>query len=153
MYRDQSLQSFQFEAAASKADLFPLFGPVRETEWLPEWKPHFVYPPQGSNDAPGTVFITPGYTPGSRRVWVMVQHDPIQGLAQYVVTQQDHSTAEIRVQVDSLNSSNSRITVSYRRTALVPEADEFVQDFTKSFASQREVWKSAIDRWIQSRAA
>ena len=45
--------TFDLPAAASRA--LPLFGPVREAEWSPDWNPDFVYPAE-NRQAAGTVF-------------------------------------------------------------------------------------------------
>jgi hypothetical protein len=53
----QQAQSFTITLQGSVAEITPLFGPVREQEWAPDWAPHFIYPAQGGQEE-GAVFTT-----------------------------------------------------------------------------------------------
>ena len=41
---EQRAQSFTIGLNGSVADVTPLFGPVREAEWAPDWSPRFIHP-------------------------------------------------------------------------------------------------------------
>ena len=54
---EQRAQSFTIGLNGSVADVTPLFGPVREAEWAPDWSPRFIHPAQGVQRE-GVVFTT-----------------------------------------------------------------------------------------------
>lgn len=147
--RRQATRSFAFTASSSFEHTFPLFGPVREAEWEPAWAPVFVHPPGGSNDQPGTVFVTAGYTPGSQRIWVMTDHDSAAGLVRYVTIQPGHSTAEIQVHVRSLGADTCQVTVTYRRTGLSAEGNGFVDAFAAGFEQEGPHWEAMVNRRLR----
>src|SRR5258708_32546799 len=55
--REHAEPSMVLRLPAPPAVAFPLFGPVRETEWAPEWSPTILYPADHSQKA-GDVFTT-----------------------------------------------------------------------------------------------
>ena len=60
---EQRAQSFTIGLNGSVADVTPLFGPVREAEWAPDWSPRFIHPAQGAQRE-GVVFTTTSATAG-----------------------------------------------------------------------------------------
>ena len=52
---EQRTQSFTIGLNGSVADVTPLFGPVREAEWAPDWSPRFIHPSQGAQQIPLSV--------------------------------------------------------------------------------------------------
>ena len=66
---EQRAQSFTIILNGSVSDVTPLFGPVREAEWAPDWSPRFIHPAQGAQRE-GVVFTTSrGH--GSDRLWLL----------------------------------------------------------------------------------
>jgi hypothetical protein len=53
----QRTQTFTITLNGSVAEATPLFGPVREREWAPDWSPRFIHPAQGAQHD-GVVFTT-----------------------------------------------------------------------------------------------
>ena len=60
---EQRAQSFTIILNGSVSDVTPLFGPVREAEWAPDWSPRFIHPAQGVQRE-GVVFTTSRVTAG-----------------------------------------------------------------------------------------
>src|SRR5438045_4813145 len=54
---EQRPRSFIIALNGSVTDVTPLFGPVREAEWAPEWSPRFIHPAQGVQ-CEGVIFTT-----------------------------------------------------------------------------------------------
>src|SRR4030095_6546265 len=80
---EQRTQSFTIVLNGSVADVTPLFGPVRETEWAPDWSPRFIYPAQGVQRE-GAVFTTTT-SQGRDRVWLLTAYEVTNGRVEYVV--------------------------------------------------------------------
>jgi hypothetical protein len=66
---EQRAQSFTIGLNGSVADVTPLFGPVREAEWAPDWSPRFIHPAQGVQRE-GVVFTTTSGD-GRERLWLL----------------------------------------------------------------------------------
>jgi len=67
---EQRTQSFTIILNGSVSEVTPLFGPVREAEWAPDWSPRFIHLVQGvqceasySLQAPATAGIDFGCSP------------------------------------------------------------------------------------------
>src|SRR5438093_12916644 len=80
---EQRTQSFTIGLNGSVADVTPLFGPVREAEWAPDWSPRFIHPSQGAQRE-GVVFTTAG-ADGQDRLWLLTTYDINNGRVEYVV--------------------------------------------------------------------
>src|SRR5256885_12282353 len=90
----QQTRSFTFDLPAAVADATPLFGPVREREWAPEWAPRFLHPADAAQ-RDGAVFTTVGH--GGTRLWVLTEYDPGAGRVAYLVTDPGFLVTEIRI--------------------------------------------------------
>src|ERR1044071_2312621 len=73
---EQRTQSFTIVLNGSVADVTPLFGPVREAEWAPDWSPRFLQPAHGAQRE-GVVFTTASGE-GRDRIWLLAAYD-VQG--------------------------------------------------------------------------
>lgn len=138
----QEARSFTFDLPAAVADATPLFGPVREQEWAPEWAPQFLHPAEGAQRE-GVVFTTVGH--GGTRLWVLTEYDPGAGRVAYIVTDPGVLVTEIKISVVATDKQASRATVTYRRSALTEGANEQVRALTPDWAAeQAHHWGAAI---------
>jgi hypothetical protein len=130
-------------ALAGPADeAFPLFGPMREREWDPDWRPVVIAPDDGESCAAGTVFVVGG-NPDS--VWVMTRYDPVSRQVRYVMLQPGVVTSEIAVDVTVQGPRASAATVSYRRTALSAAGETALDEFLRVWPSWAAQWEGAIN--------
>jgi hypothetical protein len=60
--------------AAPAAEVFPLLCPVREYEWIPDWRCTMVYSASGVAEE-NAVFITPQKL-HRKAVWTLITHEP-----------------------------------------------------------------------------
>src|SRR5512146_3153269 len=77
-------RTMQLALRAPADAAFPLFGPVREREWSPDWSPRFLWPPAPAQGPAGAVFTTGG-DGGAAALWVMTDYDPAARLVRYVI--------------------------------------------------------------------
>src|SRR5207249_1816368 len=80
---EQRTQSFIIVLNGSVRDVTPLFGPVRETEWAPDWSPRFIHPSDRAQRE-GVVFTTTS-DHGKDRLWLLTTYDVTNGRVEYVV--------------------------------------------------------------------
>src|SRR4029450_13921974 len=121
---EQRTQSFTIVLNGSVADVTPLFGPVREAEWAPDWSPRFIYPAQGV-EREGAVFTTSSGH-GSDRLWVLTTYDVRNGRVEYVVVTPAFTANEIKTRVVPDGEQHCKATITYRRSALAPEGNDEV---------------------------
>ncbi len=124
-------------------EAFPLFGPLREREWEPEWNPVFIAPDDGSSCAEGTVFVVTG-SPDC--VWVMTTYDQQRRRVRYVMVQPGRITSEVAVDVAETGPRSSSATVTYRRTALTAAGEAALDQFVREWPSWATQWETAVNR-------
>src|SRR6266404_9515058 len=131
---EQRTQSFAIALNGSVADVTPLFGPVREAEWAPDWSPRFIHPAQGVQRE-GVVFTTsPG--DGRDRLWLLTTYDVRNGRVEYVVVTPAFTSNEIKIRVVPDGQQRCRATIMYRRSGLTPEGNEEVAKLGEHWAEE-----------------
>jgi hypothetical protein len=125
-------------------DAFPLFDPVNETAWDPDWKPRLL----GDRVTQGLVFLT--NDDRGRAVWLLDRYAPESRILRYVVTSPT-LLDQIDISLRPEGSARTIATVTYTRTALDPSADDGVRAFAKHFPQQGPRWEKAINRVLMQR--
>jgi hypothetical protein len=141
---EQRTQSFTIVLNGSVADVTPLFGPVREAEWAPDWSPHFIHPAQGVQRE-GVVFTTTSGH-GKDRLWLLTRYDVTNGCVEYVVMTPAFTANEIKIRVVPDGEQHCKATITYRRSALAPEGNEEVAKLDARWAEEQRIhWETAIN--------
>jgi hypothetical protein len=121
-----------------------LFGPVRESEWAPSWKPHFLHPSEGAQTE-GAVF-TAVSGDGRERLWLLTGFDPNTGHVDYVFISPGFSAAELKIRVAPEGDDRCKATVTYRYSALTAKGNEEVTKANSDWAEQhRAHWQHGLD--------
>ncbi len=136
-------RSFELALSGPADTAFPLFGPVREREWAPDWAPRFLAPDPPAQDSSGAVFTTERH--GGTSVWVMTTYDPHRRRVRYVVLHPELVTCEIAIDVAATGTSTSRAHVTYRYTALSEHGERFIAHWLDQFPHLARDWESAIN--------
>src|SRR5919108_4410776 len=116
---EERTQSFTIALKGSVASVTPLFGPVREAEWAPGWKPRFIHPAEGAQRE-GAVFTTTNNN-AKERLWLLTAYDVKNGRVEYVVVTPGFTANEIKIQVIRDGEKQCKATIVYRHSALAPE--------------------------------
>jgi hypothetical protein len=135
--------SIELHLNASADAAFPLFGPVRESEWAPEWSPVWIYPPAPLQSADGAVFTTTHHA--GVATWVMTVYDTDKRAVEYVNFIAGRRVTQISITVRPETAATSIARVSYRVTALSQEGGEFVAHFAKNFPGEGPHWEKAVN--------
>ncbi len=142
---EQRTQSFTISLNGSVADVTPLFGPVREAEWAPNWSPRFIHPAHGVQRE-GVVFTTSADHERDR-FWLLTTYDAANGRVEYVVMTPAVIASEIKIRVIPDGEQHCLATITYRRSALAPEANEDVAKLEAHWADEQRVhWETAIKK-------
>jgi hypothetical protein len=147
---EQRTQSFTIGLNGSVADVAPLFGPVREAAWAPDWSPRFIHPTQGVQRE-GAVFTTTT-AHGRDRVWLLTTYDVTNGRVEYVAMTPAFTANEIKIRVVPDGEQHCKATITYRRSALAPEGNEEVAKLDAHWAEEQRIhWGTAINEALAKR--
>ena len=138
----QITRTMALDLPADADAAFPLFGPVREAEWSPEWKPAFIAPNPATQSADGAVFTTgAGNSPTT---WVMTDYDPGRHIVRYVHVRPGQVVTQLWIEVSSSSARGSRADVTYRLTALSTAGRDLLAHFAGAFSGFKAHWEEAI---------
>lgn len=141
--------SFQFTVNAPPEQVAPLFGANEERKWAHGWNPIFLYPTP-AHDQQGMVFqVAHGHYVST---WVNTTFDLSAGHIQYAYVLNDLMTTSIDIRLAPKGAGNTEVTVVYERTALVPEANEHVQQFASGDVKARSEWQEQINSYLATQA-
>ncbi len=136
---------FKFSVDAPFEQTAPLFGANEERKWAPDWNPQFIYP-NPARDQEGMVFqVAHGHYSST---WVNTAFDLAAGHIQYAYVLNDAMATLIDIHLTRESAQKTGVTVVYERTALVPEANEHVQHFTKGDEKSGKEWSDAINGYF-----
>jgi len=139
--REHAEASIRLRLPAPPSVVFPLFGPVRESEWAPHWNPTMLYPLKGSQQA-GAVFTTRQHDQDV--VWVLTTYDESALRVSYVIVRPGKSADQLDISLKALGGGETEAIVTHRLTSLSEGADGSVKDFAREFPLERDHWEHAI---------
>jgi hypothetical protein len=139
--REHAEASIVLRLPAPPAVVFPLFGPIRESEWAPHWNPTILYPLDRSQKA-GMVFTTRQH--GQVVVWVLTTYDETAFQIRYVNVSEGQNAAQLDISLKAIGEKETEATVTRRLTSLSEEDDGIVKDFAGQFPLERDHWEHAI---------
>jgi hypothetical protein len=137
---------FAFDINTSFETVVPLFGAYKERVWAEGWNPQFVHP-QPPDDEAGAVFTT---GTGHSSVWINTIYDLTHGHVQYACFATAGMATLIDIQVQRSSATRTRAIVVYERTALQPEANEYVTRQADSDAAKGPEWEDAMRNYLQN---
>ena len=145
---EQKTQSFTIALKGSVAAVTPLFGPVREAEWAPR----FIHPAEGGQRE-GVMFTTTT-SDGKERLWLLTAYDVKEGRVEYVWIAPGFTANEIKIRVLPDDGGHCQATITYRHSALAPEANAEVAKLDANWAAQQRVhWETAISEALSKEGA
>lgn len=139
--REHAQASITLRLPAQPSVVFPLFGPVRESEWAPHWNPTILYPP-GRSQSAGAVFTTKQHDRDV--VWVETSYDEAALRIGYVIVRPGISASQLDIALKPIGDQETEATVTHRVTSLSEEGDRFVKEFAAEFPTERDHWEQAI---------
>jgi hypothetical protein len=138
---------FELTVRAPYAVAFPLFGPEAERSWAgTDWDPQFVYPSPAA-DIQGAVFTVKHGA--HQAVWVNTVFDLEGRHIQYAYFISDVMMTTIDLTFLPLDSTDTKVTVVYERTALRVDANQRVQEFGAADRERGADWEKATNAYLQ----
>lgn len=132
--------------------IFPLFGPVEESKWAPDWSPTWVYPDpktaEASTPKRGWTFFISAEDGDDTRTWQVAEYDPDQHRVSYQVFYP--RKAAYRIDISAKPEGNGTKTdVRYELVGLSEEGNRFVKQRVENFAGEMEEWKALIEYFLK----
>jgi hypothetical protein len=141
--------SFALTVHAPYSVAAPLFGPNGERGWSEgHWDPKFLFPQPGE-DVQGAVF-TIQHGP-HKTIWINTVFDLQARHFQYVYFLPDLLVTTIDVDFKPVDGANTKVFVTYQRTALSAEANETVKSFGESDRNNGPQWEKAVNDYLSNR--
>lgn len=123
--------------------VFPLLCPVREFEWIHDWRCELVHTTTGVVEK-ACVFVTP-YPPEGRTVWVTSVHDPAARRVEFVRVSGEKLVNLMALRVEP-QGPGSRIHVQFTLIALDPAGQAIVDQARATGAPFADIARSIARR-------
>jgi len=148
--REHAEAGFTLRLPAPPSVVFPLFGPVRESEWSPHWNPAILYPPDRSQKA-GAVFIT--REQDEDVIWVLTTYDESALRMNYVIVSPQRTAGELEIALKAVGDKETEATVTHRLTSLSGAGDVYVKLVGREFPQERNHWLQALTKRLRELAS
>jgi hypothetical protein len=124
--------------------VFGLFDAVSERDWVDDWNPQPVFPPELSREA-GTVFTLE--RDGRNAIWTVLRYEPEDHAAEYLVAEPDYQHRWIRVDCTAVSEDETEVSVRYVTTALSEQGRRDLGRYGDAFLrAWKEPVQAAVDR-------
>lgn len=135
---------------APPARVLPMLCPVREAEWIPDWRPQFVISTSGVAE-PDCVFATPSPTGSGSALWYVTRHDAASGYVEMVRIVPGHTACRLDIALAADGDSACLATITYRLTSLGPEGDASVAAYTEAaWLTFMQEWEQRLNHWLRT---
>lgn len=125
--------------------VFPLLCPVRESEWVNGWHPRLVATESGLAEL-DCVFVTPSGP--QEAIWVITRYEPATRLIEIVKVIPGIVVGKIVIQL-AVAPGGSTAEISYGFTALGPDGDRVVNEFTQDhFDEFMLTWETELNHFL-----
>lgn len=129
--------------------VFCLLCPVREADWVPDWKYQLIYSQSGVAEL-GCIFTTPN-DDGSESTWVCTEYDPARFRIAYAWAAPGMVACHIQIQLEPGPGSTTRTHIAYTYTGLSPAGNKEVERFDSGwFRTKMEGWEKAINHYLRT---
>ena len=142
----RSTFSYVHRIQAAPDVVFPLLCPVREHDYLTDWKADILYSESGVAEE-GCVFATPN-PEGSPTTWAITVHDAEAGRIQFVTFTPESRVGRLDVALEP-DGDATAITFTYTHTAIDPVGEAFLAEFTEErFRKKMAAFEASLNRYV-----
>jgi len=135
------LSSHTLHIPAPVSDVFPLFCPVREVDWLDGWAYTMHYAESGLAEEHG-VFSTEG------AIWVCTAYQPVQGHVAYLRVEPGLAVTHLEISCQPATDSGTTVAIHYRFTSLSPAGDAHIIARQQASAAVTSWFERAITHFL-----
>ncbi len=143
-------RSYTQHLCAPPAEVFPLLCPVRETEWVNDWRPRLVISESGLAE-PGCIFITPGIPEDA--LWLMRIYDRKRHHLEIIKIIPGMVMGTITVALAAADGGGCAADITYAYTALSDQGEVALEEFTEAhFAAFMKTWETELNHYLTTGA-
>jgi hypothetical protein len=141
-------RSFTQHLCAPAGTVFPLLCPVREMEWVNDWRPKLVITDSGVAE-PGCIFVTPGIPEDA--LWLMRVHDPVEHHLEIIKIIPGMVIGTITVAIAADGEEACTADISYAYTALSEHGKRAIGEFTEEhFRGFMKTWETELNHFLRT---
>jgi hypothetical protein len=134
---------------APPAQVFPLLCPVRELDWVPNWKYNLIYSDSGVAED-GCVFTTPNES-GTETVWMVTHYDPATLTIAYAWVEPGMIATQLRIALAPAPGGKATARIRYLYTGLSPQGNAMLERHTQEwFREKMQSWEAAINHYLRT---
>lgn len=138
-------RSYTQKLDASPDQVFRLLCPAREAEWVNGWHPRLVITSSGLAEL-DCVFITAAGP--QEAIWMVTHHDPVAHHLEIIKMIPGIVVGKIVIQLEAA-PWGSTAEISYTFTALGPDGDKVVNEFTqRHFDEFMLTWETELNHFL-----
>lgn len=128
--------------------VFELLCPVRETEWVNDWRPKRVLSESGLAE-PGCIFITPGIPEDA--LWLMTDYDKEALRLEIVKVIPGVVIGRITVALSADGDDACAADITYSYTSISDHGDRALDEFTADhFTSFMVAWEKELNHFLST---
>jgi len=132
---------------AAPARVFPLFSPLGEKHWEPDWNPEMLYPASGAAQI-GTVFTTQ-HADEPVKIWTIIGYDREQMQISYLNVAPTSHLSRIDIGCGATGTQATSASITYTLTALTPQGNAYLNRFTEEhYQVTIASWERAITHYL-----
>lgn len=142
-------KSFEIEAPIS--ELFPLFSPEGEKQWVPDWD--YVNVMGTTELSEDYVFLTRTHDHGTAdAIWIVKKFDSQAYFVQFYKIEPGEKIGVVTVKCTELKRARTKVQVTYKYIALSAAAEVFVAQFNeKEYAQFIGEWQTLLSDYFKSK--
>jgi hypothetical protein len=132
------------------SELFPLFSPEGERDWVPGWDYHNI---MGTTElSEDYVFLTKSHDHGmADAVWVVKKYDCDARLVEFYRVEPGVKVGLVRVKCTELGTRRTEVKVTYRYIALSQRGEDFISGFTAdAYEEFIGEWQELLTKYFAS---
>ena len=128
--------------------VFPLLCPVREAEWLPQWKYRLVFSQSGVAEL-GAIFTTPNED-GEETSWVVTHYDPAKPEIAFAWVRPRMLATRLEIALSPAAGGQCRACWRYTYTALSAAGERDLERMDRAgFEPKKRRLEKAINHFLQ----
>lgn len=141
-------RSYMQHLNGPQSAVFELLCPVREADWVNDWRPKLVLTGSGYAE-PGCVFITPGIPEDA--LWLMTEYDPETYRLEIIKMIPGVVVGRISVALAAAGEKECTADITYAYTSISDHGDRALEEFTEEhFREFMGTWEKELNHYLST---
>ncbi len=141
-------RSFNQHLCSPPSAVFELLCPVREAEWVNDWRPKVVLSDSGLAE-PGCIFITPGMPEDA--LWLINEYDPEAFRLEIIKMIPGVVVGRISISLEADGEEACTAEITYAYTSISDHGNRALEEFTDDhFKGFMETWEKELNHFLKT---